>query len=53
MLCSRWGRDRKVPGGTHRAGAGETADQDYKDNNRMLFGDAKKTLDEVLAALKV
>jgi NAD(P) transhydrogenase subunit beta len=25
----------------------------YKDNNRMLFGDAKKTLDEVLAALKV
>ncbi|HTQ77658.1 MAG TPA: Re/Si-specific NAD(P)(+) transhydrogenase subunit beta [Burkholderiales bacterium] len=24
----------------------------YKDNNRMLFGDAKKTLDEVLAALK-
>ncbi|MBI3525511.1 MAG: Re/Si-specific NAD(P)(+) transhydrogenase subunit beta [Betaproteobacteria bacterium] len=25
----------------------------YKDNNRMLFGDAKKMLDEVLAALKV
>ena len=24
----------------------------YKDNNRMLFGDAKKTLEEVLAALK-
>jgi NAD(P) transhydrogenase subunit beta len=24
----------------------------YKDNNRMLFGDAKKMLDEVLAALK-
>ncbi len=24
----------------------------YKSNNRMLFGDAKKTLDEVLAALK-
>jgi len=24
----------------------------YKDNNHMLFGDAKKTLDEVLAALK-
>ena len=24
----------------------------YKDNNRMLFGDAKKTLDEVLLALK-
>ncbi len=24
----------------------------FKDNNRMLFGDAKKTLDEVLAALK-
>ena len=24
----------------------------YKENNRMLFGDAKKTLDEVLAALK-
>ena len=24
----------------------------YKDNNRMLFGDAKKTLDEVLAVLK-
>ena len=24
----------------------------YKDNNRMLFGDAKKTLDEVLVALK-
>ena len=24
----------------------------YKQNNRMLFGDAKKTLDEVLAALK-
>ncbi|HEU4764973.1 MAG TPA: Re/Si-specific NAD(P)(+) transhydrogenase subunit beta [Candidatus Eisenbacteria bacterium] len=24
----------------------------YKDNNRMLFGDAKKTLDEVLTALK-
>jgi NAD(P) transhydrogenase subunit beta len=24
----------------------------YKDNNRMLFGDAKKTLDEVLAGLK-
>jgi NAD(P) transhydrogenase subunit beta len=24
----------------------------YKDNNRMLFGDAKKTLDEVLSALK-
>ena len=23
-----------------------------KDNNRMLFGDAKKMLDEVLAALK-
>ncbi|HEX9396742.1 MAG TPA: Re/Si-specific NAD(P)(+) transhydrogenase subunit beta [Burkholderiales bacterium] len=25
----------------------------YKDNNRMLFGDAKKMLDEVLAALKL
>jgi NAD(P) transhydrogenase subunit beta len=25
----------------------------YKDNNRMLFGDAKKMLEEVLAALKV
>ncbi|MFH1605467.1 MAG: Re/Si-specific NAD(P)(+) transhydrogenase subunit beta [Pseudomonadota bacterium] len=25
----------------------------YKENNRMLFGDAKKTLDEVLVALKV
>jgi len=24
----------------------------YKENNRMLFGDAKKTLDEVLAALR-
>ena len=24
----------------------------YKENNRMLFGDAKKTLDEVLVALK-
>jgi NAD(P) transhydrogenase subunit beta len=24
----------------------------YKENNRMLFGDAKKTLDAVLAALK-
>ena len=24
----------------------------YKDNNRMLFRDAKKMLDEVLAALK-
>jgi NAD(P) transhydrogenase subunit beta len=24
----------------------------YKENNRMLFGDAKKTLDEVVAALK-
>jgi H+-translocating NAD(P) transhydrogenase subunit beta len=24
----------------------------YKENNRMLFGDAKKTLDEVLASLK-
>jgi len=24
----------------------------YKDNNRMLFGDAKKMLEEVLAALK-
>jgi len=24
----------------------------YKDNNRMLFGDAKKMLDEVLSALK-
>ena len=24
----------------------------YKDNNHMLFGDAKKTLDDVLAALK-
>ena len=24
----------------------------YKDNNRMLFGDAKKMLDEVLGALK-
>jgi NAD(P) transhydrogenase subunit beta len=24
----------------------------YKENNRMLFGDARKTLDEVLAALK-
>ena len=24
----------------------------YKDNNRMLFGDAKKMLDEVLAALR-
>jgi NAD(P) transhydrogenase subunit beta len=24
----------------------------YKENNRMLFGDAKKTLDEVIAALK-
>ncbi|MBA2960480.1 MULTISPECIES: NAD(P)(+) transhydrogenase (Re/Si-specific) subunit beta, partial [Ramlibacter] len=23
----------------------------YKDNNRMLFGDAKKMLDEVLSAL--
>jgi len=25
----------------------------YKDNNRMLFGDAKQMLDEVLAALKI
>jgi proton-translocating NAD(P)+ transhydrogenase subunit beta len=25
----------------------------YKENNRMLFGDAKKTLEEVLVALKV
>jgi NAD(P) transhydrogenase subunit beta len=25
----------------------------YKENNRMLFGDAKKTLDEVVAALRV
>jgi H+-translocating NAD(P) transhydrogenase subunit beta len=25
----------------------------YKDNNRMLFGDAKKMLDEVLAALRI
>jgi NAD(P) transhydrogenase subunit beta len=25
----------------------------YKENNRMLFGDAKKMLDEVLAALKI
>ncbi len=24
----------------------------YKDNNHMLFGDAKKMLDEVLGALK-
>jgi len=24
----------------------------YKENNRMLFGDAKKMLDEVLSALK-
>jgi NAD(P) transhydrogenase subunit beta len=24
----------------------------YKENNRMLFGDAKKMLEEVLAALK-
>lgn len=24
----------------------------YKDNNRMLFGDAKKMLDEVLSALR-
>ncbi|MCB1542125.1 MAG: NAD(P)(+) transhydrogenase (Re/Si-specific) subunit beta, partial [Rhodoblastus sp.] len=24
----------------------------YKENNLMLFGDAKKTLDEVVAALK-
>ena len=24
----------------------------YKDNNRMLFGDAKKMLDEVLVTLK-
>jgi NAD(P) transhydrogenase subunit beta len=24
----------------------------YKENNRMLFGDARKMLDEVLAALK-
>jgi NAD(P) transhydrogenase subunit beta len=24
----------------------------YKENNRMLFGDAKKMLDEVLVALK-
>ena len=24
----------------------------YKDNNRMLFGDAKKMLDEVLTALR-
>ncbi|MDH5245843.1 MAG: NAD(P)(+) transhydrogenase (Re/Si-specific) subunit beta, partial [Betaproteobacteria bacterium] len=24
----------------------------YKDNNRMLFGDAKTMLEEVLAALK-
>jgi NAD(P) transhydrogenase subunit beta len=24
----------------------------YKDNNRMLFGDAKKMLEEVLVALK-
>jgi NAD(P) transhydrogenase subunit beta len=24
----------------------------HKENNRMLFGDAKKMLDEVLAALK-
>lgn len=24
----------------------------YKENNRMLFGDAKKMLDEVLTALK-
>ena len=24
----------------------------YKENNRMLFGDAKKMLDEVLAALR-
>ncbi len=25
----------------------------YKDNNRMLFGDAKKMLDEVSGALQV
>ena len=24
----------------------------YKENNRMLFGDAKKMLEEVIAALK-
>jgi NAD/NADP transhydrogenase beta subunit len=25
----------------------------FRDNNRMLFGDARKTLDEVFAALQV
>jgi NAD(P) transhydrogenase subunit beta len=31
---------------------GWTTRSSYKDNNRMLFGDAKKMLDEVLVALK-
>ena len=53
--CSRCGR-RKTSIVMKRSMASGYAGVDnplfYKENNRMLFGDAKKMLDEVLMALK-
>jgi NAD(P) transhydrogenase subunit beta len=48
--------DANTPGGGRRNVASGDAEVDnplfYKENNRMLFGDAKKMLDEVLKHLQ-